>query len=50
MRLTDKDKMSVKLWKQLKALERKEKAVLFGFTLDEVAQRVNTPKKQRVRK
>jgi hypothetical protein len=46
----DQTVMSLKLRKQLKALERKEKHVFFGIMLEEVAQRINTPKQRRNRK
>lgn len=48
--IRDQTIMSLKLRKQLKELERKEKHVKFGLMLDEVAQRVITPKQRRQRR
>jgi hypothetical protein len=51
MNFRDKDKMvSIKLFKQLKALERKEKLVAFSLMLDEVSKRINMPIKRRMRR
>lgn len=50
MKISDRDKMSAKLWKQMKALERKEKHLLFGQMLDEVAKRINQPIRRRMRR
>jgi hypothetical protein len=46
----DKSKMSLKLWKKLKALERKEKHVQFGQMLDQISIQINAPIKRRTRR
>lgn len=42
--------LSLKLQKQLKALERSENHVAFGVMLDEIGFRINEPKKRRQRR
>jgi hypothetical protein len=50
MIVRDQTIMSLKLRKKLKELERQARCISFGLMLDEVNDRIQTPKLKRVRK